>query len=92
MIYSQNSSGGFRMRQRIYNVTDDNAAFVGMNTRVDNDLPSVNTAIDGFVEITAAKTFEIQIYNTGNTTSVNAAMNVSGESEIYTFVNILKLR
>lgn len=92
LIYTQNASGAFNMRQRIYNVTDAAAAFVGINTAINNDLPSVNTAIDGFVEITAAKTFEIQIYNSGTTTSTLAAMNRSGESERYTFVNIQKLR
>jgi hypothetical protein len=83
-------SSGTDFRTRIRNITDGTTAFQGINFRQASTTPSTNGNTSGYITIASAKVFEFQVYPSGNT-AAGDAMSISGESELYAFVNLLKI-
>ena len=80
---------------RLYNVTDSVMQIQGLSNYASEGYNGVSfPAFMGVFTITAAKAFKVQLYASRNTggTSLGLPVNISGETEIYCFTEIEKLK
>ena len=79
----------------MYNVTDSVMQIQGLSNYASEGYNGVSfPAFMGVFTITAAKAFKVQLYASRNTggTSLGLPVNISGETEIYCFTEIEKLK
>ena len=84
-------------RIRLRNITDSVTTILGMNNVCQNNTGSLDGSIaelEGHFTLSSVKTFEIQHYfqTTYAGPGLGAALNVSGESEVYTTVKLQKIK
>lgn len=98
-IYARAASGvaANLFRSKLQNVTDGTVAILGSNADVGNDGGAAwhytnPSTIQGIITINSEKTFEFQTRTASGTVNAMAALNISGESEVYAQYTITKMR